>query len=144
MAEDLKLKLHGAVCDACFLFQCALSNLHFFFFIDRQIPQKFEFIEAGRFESSQYHVSMALLFRSVFPKLHSTIRHRTVVFFILLTPCILLSTEYHKPTTSTLYYALKCSNYTPTCFEPSLGSAGALQTAVTKSCDHTVRCVCDL
>jgi hypothetical protein len=37
-------------------------------------------------------------------------------------------TEYHKPTTCTLYYALKCSNYTPTCFEPSFGSSSRTDT----------------
>jgi hypothetical protein len=47
---------------------------------------------------------------------------KTVLGFILLKPCIVLIIEYHKSTTCTIYYALKCSNYTPTCFEPSFGS----------------------
>jgi len=42
-----------------FAVQWTLNNLCFFLFVDRQIPQVFEFIEGGRLESSQYYVSIA-------------------------------------------------------------------------------------
>jgi hypothetical protein len=53
-----------------------------------------------------------------------------------------MGTEYHKLTTCALYYALKCSNYTPTYFEPLIGSSSGRVTISQKSCDHTVGCVC--
>jgi hypothetical protein len=116
------------------------------------------------------------------PNIIRVIKWRMVSLLILLKPCIILSIECDKPATCTLHYALKFSNYTPTCFEPSFGSSsgrvrisqiththiqqydhkiwlqvfvihlfyrhfinltGVLQTAVTKSCDHTVEYVCD-
>ena len=42
-----------------FAVQWTFINVCFFLFIDRQIPQIFEFIEGGRPESSQYYVSIA-------------------------------------------------------------------------------------
>jgi len=51
------LKLDAA-CDAYLLFSELFIICAFFLFIDRQIPQVFEFIEGGRPESSQYYVSI--------------------------------------------------------------------------------------
>jgi hypothetical protein len=36
---------------------------------------------------------------------------------MLLKLCIVIIIQYHRPTICTLYYTLKCLNYTPTCFE---------------------------
>jgi hypothetical protein len=56
--------------------------------------------------------------------------HDVCAYFLKMATYILtetrwsnLYTEHHKPTTCTLHYAPKCSNYTPTCFEPSCGSS---------------------
>jgi hypothetical protein len=53
---------------------------------------------------------------------------------------ILFPIEYHKPTTCTLYYALTCSNYTPTYFEPSFGSSSGTDTIlqITHICSSMV------
>jgi hypothetical protein len=47
-----------------------------------------------------------------------------------------------KPTTCTLYYALKCANYTPTCFEPLIGSSSGRITIsqITHTHTHTQQC----
>jgi hypothetical protein len=55
-------------------------------------------------------------------------RERYSKHFVLLKTCTVVSIEFHKPTTCTFYYALKCSNYTPTCFEPLIGSSSGRAT----------------
>jgi hypothetical protein len=59
------------------------------------------------------------------------------IFFMVLKPCIVLSIVHHKPTTCTVYYALKCSSYTPTCFESSFGSSSRRVTISEITHTHT-------